>query len=110
MELIQSHTPTCLFALGYCILARRAKYTWKQNACILSLGLIYGKFLEGIYSIESALWRTVLLVVFFGALARLYLLLGQRRRNDTKRSSTDTCSLGVFMGSGKSLTAGVEGR
>lgn len=106
MELIQSHTPTCLFALGYCVLARRARYTWKQNACMLSIGLIYGKFLEAIYNVESAVLRHILVVVFFGCLARLYLLLGNRRRNERKRNSTDRCSLGVFMGSGMSIQDG----
>lgn len=106
MELVQAHLSTGLYVLGYCILARRAKYTWKQNACILSLGLIYAKFLQAIYNVESAVLRNILVVAFFGALARLYLLLGNRRRNDTKRNSTDKCSLGVFMGSGMSIQDG----
>lgn len=48
-------------------------------------------------------------VVFMGVMARLYWLFGDRRRNTKIRSQDETCSLGVFMGSGMPPIAVVAG-
>jgi hypothetical protein len=106
MDLITAHSGTGLYILGYVVIARRAKLTWKQNIAILGVGYVLYEIFTAVSRLEY--WGGIYTVafVYFAVLARLYWLLGDRWRNTSIRSSTDKCSLGVFMGSGKSITKG----
>jgi hypothetical protein len=101
---ISGYTLAGIYSLAYCFLARRAKFTWKQNVVILPSGFLVGKLVEWIYKmgVNSAFTGYFAAFCYFATLARLYWLLGDRWRNERIRDSTDECSLGVFMGSGKS--------
>lgn len=99
MGLIAGCLSTCFVFAGYAVLARQSKFTWKQNVGALSQFLIFG----AVFGIAQRLGLlNVVGGMYIAAMARMYWLVGDRWKNTTIRSSTDQCSLGVFMGSGMS--------
>lgn len=87
----------------YLIIARRGQIGPKQHALNFGVWLAMSFGTRILEAIDMRLVN-VFGVVFMGVMARLYWLFGDRSRNTTVRSQDETCSLGVFMGSGLSAT------
>jgi uncharacterized membrane protein YoaT (DUF817 family) len=100
MGILSTYSGDILYWSAFVILVRRAKFSWKQNICILTGGLLYARILTTIQNVVSPTLRYGFLVLFIVAFIRYYILLGSRSRNTSIRNSSDKCSLGVFMGSG----------
>jgi hypothetical protein len=93
--------PNAIFPIGIIILGRQAKWTprqWLYNL-IQTIAIFGGG--AAIQYIHPIL-RNMVIFCFFATIARMYWLLGQRSPNTHLRNPIDKCSLGVFMGSGKS--------
>jgi hypothetical protein len=100
MSLLTNYSRELPYFLAFAILARRAKFSWKQNICIFTGGLFYARIITTIQNVvNSTLWYGFL-ILFIVAFIRYYILLGDRPRNTSIRDPSDKCSLGVFMGSG----------
>jgi hypothetical protein len=89
--------------VGFIILGRRAKFT--PNQWIISSAQAIAIFAGG-SAIAHAhpIIQYIAPFCFFGAVARMYWLLGQRCPNTRIRDQSDKCSLGVFMGSGNAAS------
>lgn len=92
-----------VFLIMYLILARRGRIEPKQHALNFGIwfmmscgGRILGALGPGLVNIFG--------ILFFVVMARLYWLFSERSRNTSVRNPDETCSLGVFMGSGKSMS------
>jgi hypothetical protein len=100
MGILSTYSGDLLYFSAFVILVRQAKFSWKQNICILTGALLYARILTTIQNVGNATLRYGFLVLFIVAFIRYYILLGDRQRNMSKRNPSDKCSLGVFMGSG----------
>ena len=102
MGIISTYSGELPYLLAFAILARRAKFSWKQSICLFTGGLLFAQIITTIQNVGNSMLRNGFFSLFIVAFIRLYIVLGHRRRNTTTRDSNDKCSLGVFMGSGKS--------
>lgn len=85
---------------GYCILSRRGKISLGQHLLNLAVWITFAYGTRILRAIDGRLVPG-LVFCFSGSLGRMIWLFSERTRNTTVRPSTDTCSLGVFMGSGE---------
>ena len=86
----------------YLILARRGQIGPKQHALNFGVWLMMS-FGTRILAMVDIRLVNLLGLAFMGTMARMYWLYFERSRNTTLREGNETCSLGVFMGSGRSL-------
>jgi len=100
MGILSTYSGDILYWSAFVILVRQAKFSWKQNICIFTGGLLFAKALATIQNVGNSVLQYGLYILFAVAFVRLYIVLGDRRRNTTIRNLSDKCSLGVFMGSG----------
>jgi hypothetical protein len=100
MGILSTYSGDLLYFSAFVILVRQAKFSWKQNICIFTGGLLYARILATIQNVGNSILQYGLYSFFAVALIRLYIVLGNRQRNTSKRNPSDKCSLGVFMGSG----------
>ena len=100
MGIISTYSGELPYLLAFAILARRAKFSWKQSICLFTGGLLFAQIITTIQNVGNSMLRNGFFSLFIVAFIRLYIVLGHRRRNTTTRDPNDKCSLGVFMGSG----------
>jgi hypothetical protein len=103
MGILRSLGIQAVVLIMYLILARRGRIEPKQHALNFGIwfimscgGRILGALGPGLVNIFG--------ILFFVVMARLYWLFFERSRNTSIRNPDETCSLGVFMGSGKSMS------
>jgi hypothetical protein len=100
MGILSTYSGDILYWSAFVILVRQAKFSWKQNICIFTGGLLFAKTITTIQNVGNSILQYGLYILFAVAFIRLYIVLGNRPRNTSIRNSSDKCSLGVFMGSG----------
>jgi hypothetical protein len=100
MGILSTYSGDILYWSAFVILVRQAKFSWKQNICIFTGGLLFAKTITTIQNVGNSILQYGLYILFAVAFIRLYIVLGSRSRNTSIRDPSDKCSLGVFMGSG----------